>query len=56
MKKIPEFKKIKKIALKKNFQIYTLNKFSNDLKILTHSYSGDAQIIKIKYKNSIKKY
>ena len=51
---IPEFKKIKKISIHKNLNLNTINSKEKNFKILLHSFKGDAQIIKIKYKNSIK--
>ncbi len=52
--KIPEFQKIRKIALNKGLKINTLDHQSSNFKILSHYYNGETQVIKIKYKNSIK--
>ena len=51
--KIPEFKKIKKIALNKDLKLYTLNHKKNNFKILSHTFKGESQILKIKYNNTI---
>ncbi len=51
--KIPQFNKIKKISKKKNLKLTTLNKDKN-FKILSHIFKGELQILKIKYKNSVR--
>ena len=51
---IPEFKTINKIAKKKRLKIITLNDKKNDFRILSHSFKGEIQLLKIKYNNSIK--
>ncbi len=51
---IPEFKKIKKIALNKSLKLHTLNNKKNNFNILSHTFKGESQILKIKYNNSIK--
>ena len=51
--KIFEFKKIKKIALNKNLKLYTLSDKKNNFNILSHTFKGESQILKIKYNNSI---
>ncbi len=48
--KIPEFKKIKNISLKKELKLFTLK---SNFQILSHNYKNEAQILKIKYENSI---
>ena len=52
--KIPEFRNIKKIALKRNLKIYSINNPKNHFKILSHYFLGEKQILIIKYKNLIK--
>ena len=52
--KIPQFKKIKKISIKNNLKLHTLNDEKNNFKILSHSFKEESQIIKIKHKDSIK--
>ena len=47
---IPEFKTIKKIAISKKLKIQALNN-KNQLQILSHYFSGEKQILKIKYNN-----
>ena len=51
--KLLEFNKIKKIASSKNLKLHKINN-NNSFKILSHSYQGDAQVIKIEHKKSIK--
>ncbi len=51
--KLPEFNNIKKISLKRNLKLHKINN-NNSFKILSHSYQGEMQVIKIKYKRSIK--
>ena len=51
--KIPQFKKIKKISIKNNLKLHTLNDEKNNFKILSHSFKEESQIIKIKHKDSI---
>ena len=53
-KTIPEFKRINRIALNKNLRLYTINNKIDNLKIISHSFSGESQVLKIKYNNSIK--
>ena len=53
--KIPEFKKIKKIALNKNLNLYSLLDKKNNFQFLSHEFDGEAQLLKIRYKNSIHK-
>ena len=50
---IPEFKKIKKIAVNKNLKLQTLNDKNDNLKILSHSFNGESQSLKIKCDRSI---
>ncbi len=52
--KIPQFKKIKQIAIKKNLKLITLKDKKNNFELLSHNYKGDIQILKIKNNNSIK--
>ena len=52
--KIPEFRNIKKIALKRNLKIYSINNPKNHFKILSHYFLGEKQMLIIKYKNLIK--
>ena len=47
-------KKIKKISLNKGLKLFTLNNQKYDFKILSHSFEGERQLLKIKLKNSIK--
>ena len=49
---IPEFKKIKKITINKKLKLYALNYKKNDIKIISHSFKGETQLIKIKINNS----
>ncbi len=52
--KIPEFRNIQKIALKRNLKIYSINNPKNRFKILSHYFVGEKQMLIIKYKNLIK--
>ena len=52
-KKLAEFNKIKKIAINKNLKLHNINN-NNLFKILSHSYQGEGQIIKIEHKKSTK--
>ena len=52
--KILEFKKIEKIALKRSLKINPIYGKNNKFQILSHSFKGEIQTLKIKYKNSIK--
>ena len=47
---IPEYKKIKSIALKKKLKLHTISNKYGDLSITSHSYDGEKQLVKIKYK------
>ena len=51
---IPQFKKIKKVVNKKNLKLFLINDKKKNFKILSHSFNGEYQILKIKYKNLIK--
>jgi len=53
-KSIPEFKKIKKIAKDKNLKLNAINTNNDNLKILSHTFMGETQVIKLKYNNLIK--
>ena len=50
---ISEFKKIKKITIKKKFKLHTLSG-KNNFKILSHSFKGECQILKIQHNKIIK--
>ena len=52
---IPEYKKIKKIALRKKFNIQTISTNSSNLEIISHEYQNDKQIVKINYNKNIYK-
>jgi len=50
---IPEYKIIKKIALKNKLHIKTIsNNKKSDLVLISHKYENEKQIVKIKYKNN----
>ena len=49
--KIPEFKKIKNISLKKKLKLVTFD--NKNFQLLSHNYKNEVQILKIKYNNSI---
>ena len=48
---IPEFKTIKKIAISRKLKLQVLNNSKNQFQILSHSYRGEKQILKIRYYN-----
>ena len=50
---IPEFKKIKKIAFKKKLNLYSLFDKNFFFKFISHEFEGEAQLLKIRYNNSI---
>ncbi len=50
---IPEYKKIKSIALEKNLNLHTVSDKYGDLSIISHEYNGEKQLVKIKYKKKI---
>ena len=52
--KIPEFREIKKITQNKKLKLYTLNDKKNNLEVISHSFKGESQLLKIKYNNSIR--
>ncbi len=51
---IPEFKKIKKIAIKKKLKLHTLNDEKNNLELLSHNFKGEGQFLRIKLNSSIR--
>ena len=48
-REILQYKKIKSIALKKNYNIETISNKNGDLEIVSHKYQNEKQIIKIRY-------
>ena len=48
---LPEFKRIKKIAISRKLKLQVLNNSKNQFQILSHSYKGEKQILKIRYYN-----
>ena len=48
---IPEFKRIKKTAISRRLRLWALNSSKNKFQILSHSFRGEKQILKIKYNN-----
>ena len=53
---IPEYKNIKKIALKRKLNIDTISNKNSSLNIIYHKYFQDKQLNKIKYKNKVYKF
>ena len=53
---IPEYKKIKKIALKKKLKIQTISNSNSNLKIISHEYQDEKQIVKIKFNKDVYKF
>jgi len=54
--KIPEFKKLKKISIKKNFKIYSIHDDKKNFELLSHEFKGETQILEIRYKNRPHKF
>ena len=54
--KIPEYKKIQTIALKKGLRIEAISNNKNGLNVISHTYVKDKQLIEIKYKSKIYKF
>jgi murE/murF fusion protein len=52
---IPQYNKIKNIAVKKKYKIFSVGKFKSNLKVIDHYYKGDRQVLHLKYKNKIYK-
>ena len=50
---IPEYKKIKNLALKRKLNITTISNYKSSLNIISHQYSRGKQLIEIKYKSKI---
>ena len=55
-KEIPQYRKIKKIALKNEFNIETISNNNSNLEIISHTYHNEKQIVKIKYGKKIYKF
>ncbi len=53
---IPQYKKLKNIALKKRLNIETISNNRSDLEIISHKYHKNKQIIEIKYNENIYKF
>ena len=53
---IPQYRKIKKIALKNRFNIKTISNNKSNLEIVSHEYHNGKQIVKIKYNKNIYKF
>jgi len=53
---IPEYKNIKKIALKRKLNIETISNENSSLNIISHKYFQSKQLCEIRYKNKIYKF
>ena len=53
---IPEYRKIKEIAFKKKLKIETISNNKGNLKIISHEYNNEKQIVKIRYNKNIYKF
>ena len=51
--KIPQYRKIKEIALKNKLNIQTISNNNSNLEIISHEYQNEKQIVKIKYDKKI---
>ena len=52
-KLIPEFKNIKRITIKKKLKLYALNDKTNNLRVISHNFKGEGQLVRIKLNNLI---
>jgi len=53
---IPQYNRIKKIALKNQFNIETISNNKSNLEIISHEYNDEKQIVEIKYNKNIYKF
>ena len=53
---IPQYKEIRNIALKKNFNIETISNSKGNLEIISHKYQNEKQIVKIRYNKNVYKF
>ena len=53
---IPEYKNIKKLALKKKLKLKTISVNYGNLRIFSHEYLQGSQLVKIRYKDKIYKF
>ena len=51
-----QYKKIRKIVIKKKLNIVTISNHKSNLEIISHRYQNDKQIIKIRYNKKIYKF
>jgi MurE/MurF fusion protein len=55
-KEISQYGKIKEIALKKKFNIETISNYNGNLKIISHQYHNENQLVEIEYNKKIYKF
>ena len=55
-KEIPQYKIIKKIALKNQLNIETISNKGSNLEVISHEYQNEKQIVKVKYNKNIYKF
>ena len=53
---IPQYKAIKEIALKNKFNIQTISNNNSNLKIISHKYYDEKQVVEIRYHKHIYKF
>jgi len=53
---IPEYKRIKEIAIKNQLNIETISNNNSNLEIISHEYQNEKQIVQIKYNKNIYKF
>ena len=53
---IPQYRRIKEIALKNKYNIETISNRNGNLEIISHEYHNGKQIVKIKYNKNIYKF
>ena len=52
---IPQYKKLKLISKKKRLNLYTISNYLGSLKLISHTFDDESQIIEIRYKDQIYK-
>ncbi len=55
-REIKEYKKIKKISIKKKLNINTISNYKSSLNLISHQYLEGKQLNEIKYKNNVYKF
>ena len=53
---IPQYRRIKEVAIKNQFNIETISNNNSNLEIISHEYQNEKQIVQIKYNKNIYKF